>query len=146
MPLALRHVPALVWGKIRRAFLVAFRKGAVEEGLRRRRGACTRCGACCKILFDCPAYDDSDGSPKCLIYNDRPGVCGLFPLDARDLRDRDLVMPGRKCGFWFDGDAAPPPGPRPEAMPLRWGPPPQADGRKRLGTLAIIKAFFRRPK
>jgi hypothetical protein len=116
---------ALAWGKVRRTFLIKFRKGRVLEKLERRRGACSRCGACCKLLFDCPAYDDSDGSPKCLVYNDRPGVCGLFPLDEKDLRERDFVMPDRACGFRFeDGPAAAAaPGPRPEAMPVRWGPP-----------------------
>jgi hypothetical protein len=116
----LRQSAAMAWGKVRRAFLIAFRKGRVVEKLERRRGGCTRCGACCKILFDCPAYDDSDGSPKCLIYNDRPGVCGLFPLDEKDLRDRDHVMPDKKCGFYFeDAEGVPS---RAESMPIRWGP------------------------
>lgn len=143
MPNALRHAPGLVWGKIRRAFLIAFRKKAVEESLSLRRGACSRCGACCKILFKCPAYDDSNGEPKCLVYNDRPGVCGLFPLDPRDLRDRDLVMPEKKCGFWFANSAAPR---RADAAPVRWGPPKSSDGRRRIGTFAIIKAFFKKPQ
>jgi len=153
---SLRQSAAMCWGKIRRAFLVAFRKGRVLEKLERRRGACTRCGACCKILFKCPAYDDADGNPKCLIYNDRPGVCGLFPLDEKDLRDRDIVMPDRKCGFYFA-----PPGesgngngngsghaPRPEAMPspVRWGPT-RTNGKSRLfrGTFSILFSYFHKP-
>src|SRR5687768_563202 len=95
---SLPQLATMGWGKVRRAFLIAFRKKRVEEKLDRRRGACSRCGACCKIMFRCPAYDDSDGNPKCLIYNDRPGVCSLFPLDEKDLRERDIVMPGTKCG------------------------------------------------
>ncbi len=118
----LRQSAAMAWGKLRRSFLIAFRKERVLEKLDRRRGACTRCGACCKILFQCPAYDDSDGNPKCIIYNDRPGVCGLFPLDEKDLRDRNIVMPDRRCGFYFsdapEGKAAG------EGMPVRWGPGP----------------------
>jgi hypothetical protein len=116
----LRQSAAMAWGKVRRAFLIAFRKKRVLEKLDRRRGACSRCGACCKILFDCPAYDDSDGSPKCLIYNDRPGVCGLFPLDEKDLKDRDIVMPDKPCGFYFAD--APSGQPARESMPVRWGP------------------------
>lgn len=126
----MRTAAVLLWGKVRRAFLVAFRKDAVTDSLSRRRGACNRCGACCKLLFNCPAYDDSNGDPKCLIYNDRPGVCGLFPLDGRDLRDRDLVMPGKKCGYWFDET----PGQAPKE--LRWGPP------KGVGPLSILRALF----
>src|SRR5262245_7778356 len=110
---SLSDYTAMGWGKVRRAFLIAFRKKRVIEKLDRRRGACSRCGACCKIMFKCPAYDDSDGNPKCLIYNDRPGVCSLFPLDEKDLRERNAVMPGTKCGFYFD-DA-----PKPEGQPDR---------------------------
>ncbi len=73
----------------------------VEEDMGRRRGQCNRCGASCKLLFRCPAFDDSDGSPKCLIYNDRPGVCGLFPIDERDIAERNLVNPGSPCGYTF---------------------------------------------
>lgn len=69
--------------------------------MERRRGECNRCGASCKLLFQCPAFDDSDGSPKCLIYNDRPGVCGLFPIDERDIAERNLVNPSQPCGYTF---------------------------------------------
>jgi hypothetical protein len=140
----LRQSAVMCWGKIRRAFLVAFRRRKVLAKLERRRGACTRCGACCKILFQCPAYDDSDGNPKCLIYNDRPGVCGLFPLDEKDLRDRDIVMPDRKCGFYFD--EGPATGSRGISMPIRWGPPRISGGRPKIlrSTLAILWLYLRR--
>ncbi len=154
----LRQCAVMTWGKVRRAFLIAVRKKRVVEKLGRRRGACTRCGACCKILFKCPAYDDSDGTPKCLIYNDRPGVCGLFPLDEKDLRDRDIVMPGTNCGFFFaDGDGkdgngsgnGSRQGPLREAMPapIRWGPPARQNGGPKVvrGTLAIVWSLFHRP-
>ena len=140
---------ALGWGKLRRSFLIAFRKKRVEEKLSRRRGACSRCGACCKLLFNCPAYDDSDGDPKCLVYNDRPGVCGLFPLDEKDLKERDFVMPERKCGFFFsdepakEKEAAPPR----ESMPLRWGPGKRHSNGKRkfaTGVWSVLPFFFRR--
>jgi hypothetical protein len=137
------------WGKIRRAFLIAFRKRRVEEKLDRRRGACSRCGACCKIMFRCPAYDDADGNPKCLIYNDRPGVCSLFPLDEKDLKERDVVMPGTKCGFYFE-DGPRPDGERRESMPLRWGPPKRQPGEPKpsvaTGTFAILWSFIVKPK
>lgn len=127
----------MIWGKVRRAWLIAFQKKKVLDKLALRRGACSRCGACCKILFKCPAYDESSGEPRCLIYNDRPGVCGLFPLDPADLRERNIVMPGTKCGYYFADE------PKPIAQEVRWGPPP---GAKSFGTLQILKAFFRKPK
>lgn len=133
----------MIWGKIRRAWLIAFRRKRVEEKLALRRGACSRCGACCKILFKCPAYDDSDGNPKCMIYNDRPGVCGLFPLDPADLRERDIVMPGTKCGYYF----ADKPAEKVPAVPIRWGPTREAGAKAKVpnGTLMILKSFFKRP-
>ena len=146
---SLPQIVTMGWGKVRRAFLIAFRKQRVVEKLDRRRGACSRCGACCKIMFKCPAYDDADGNPKCLIYNDRPGVCSLFPLDEKDLRERDIVMPGTKCGFYFDDGPKPEGSPDRESMPLRWGPPKRdpADTSPRIatGTFAILKSFFTKP-
>lgn len=127
----------MIMGKIRRAWLIAFQKKKVLDKLALRRGACSRCGACCKILFKCPAYDESNGEPRCLIYNDRPGVCGLFPLDRDDLRERNIVMPGTKCGYYFEDE------PKPVTQEVRWGPPP---GAKTLGTLQILKAFIVKPK
>ena len=107
-------------GKLRRLWMVAFSKRTVEAKLARRRGACSRCGACCKLLFQCPAYDESDGNPKCLIYNDRPGVCGLFPLDEQDLAERDIIMPDKKCGFFFSDDPkTAKKGPPKESMPAK---------------------------
>jgi hypothetical protein len=146
-----RDSMAMSWGKVRRAFLIAFRKKRVVEKLGRRRGACTRCGACCKILFNCPAYDDSDGNPKCLIYNDRPGVCGLFPLDEKDLRDRDFVMPSKKCGYYFEDGPVEKGGEGGvgESMPLRWGPGagPPGTGKPKIltGTFAILWSFIQKP-
>ncbi|HXX93297.1 MAG TPA: hypothetical protein VEN81_06660 [Planctomycetota bacterium] len=144
------------WGKARRAFLISFRKGRVLEKLDRRRGGCHRCGACCKLVFRCPAYDDSGGDPRCLIYNDRPGVCGLFPLDEKDLAERDVVMPDKKCGFFFEDAPAtsaegagsgPPSRPlRPEA--IRWGPPevPSTESRGLRGTFGLLWSFIVKPK
>ena len=146
---SLRAYTSMGWGKIRRAFLVSFRRKRVAAKLDRRRGACSRCGACCKIMFKCPAYDDSDGNPKCLIYNDRPGVCSLFPLDERDLRERDFVMPGTKCGFYFE-DTAPSESDRRESMPERSGPK-RAAGRPvdrtrwASGALAFLRLILSKP-
>lgn len=139
------------WGKLRRTFLIKFRKKRVLEKLDRRKGACSRCGACCKLLLRCPAYDDSDGDPKCLVYNDRPGVCGLFPLDEKDLRERDIVMPDKKCGFYFSDEPNGKPGdaPRAESMPLRWGPDKKHENGKRkflTGGWAVLPFFFRRSR
>ncbi len=147
---SLSDFAAMGWGKVRRAFLIAFRKKRVIEKLDRRRGECSRCGACCKILFRCPAYDDADGNPKCLIYDDRPGVCSLFPLDEKDLRERNAVMPGTKCGFYFEDGPRPEGLPAAESMPLRWGPakrePGQPKPRVATGTFAILWSFIVKPK
>lgn len=131
----------MILGKIRRGWMIAFQKRKVAENLAHRRGSCSRCGACCKILFQCPAYDESSGEPKCLIYNDRPGVCGLFPIDARDLKERNLVMPGTRCGYYF-ADV-----PKPIVVPVRWGPTRATGAKAKIpnGTLMILKSFFKKP-
>jgi hypothetical protein len=37
----------------------------------------------------------------CAVHPRRPQNCRIFPVDRLDLEERDLVDPGRRCGFWF---------------------------------------------
>ena len=91
----------LAWGKARR-FFHGFRPKNVQERLGRRNGACIRCGACCKLLFDCPFLEfDEEGKALCRVYNSRPFNCRIFPVDQRCIAERDLVSPETKCGYWF---------------------------------------------
>lgn len=83
-------------GKIRRYTLNRFRRAYVEEQAMRRQGECSHCGNCCEILFRCPfLLTLEDGTSQCSIYEDRPGQCAAFPIDARDLADVD------DCTFTF---------------------------------------------
>lgn len=94
----------MAWGKVRRFLLiVVFRRKAAAD-LSRRRGHCTNCGACCRLLFKCPAFRETKNGGWCTIYDDRPGVCALFPINEKDLRERDFVMPEKSCGFYFVRD------------------------------------------
>jgi uncharacterized protein len=62
-----------------------------------RSGECSRCGACCKILFTCPfLVEEQDGSYTCSVYDHRPPSCRLFPMVPADLREVD------GCGFSFE--------------------------------------------
>ena len=90
------------WGKVRRFCLATLRPGLVRTRSSQRRGECIRCGACCRLIFKCPAlYYLPDGSAGCRYHQIRPRNCRVFPIDERDLADRDMVMPGRSCGFYF---------------------------------------------
>jgi len=91
---------------MRRLYHAAFGNGYVTRQLELRQGECQRCGACCKLLFRCPFLNDTVSPPTCRIYGRTSPTCRLFPLDRRDLADRDLVMPHRPCGFHFgNGDS-----------------------------------------
>lgn len=90
----------LGWGKLRRFYLAHFRPRYVRESLARRRGECARTGACCHLLYTCPIYT-SNPKPTCRINDHKPKVCHLFPIDERDLRDRDIISPQVPCGFSF---------------------------------------------
>ena len=95
-------------GKIRRLLIVKLRKEYVQRQERLRRGECKRCGACCKLLFNCPyLHEHPDGTYSCAIHQKRPHNCRIFPIDENDIKDRDTKYPGRPCGFYFP--------PRPEA-------------------------------
>jgi len=91
-----------VAGKLRRFYLGHFRKAYVAERKAARRGECARCGACCQLLHRCPWALDCEGLAGCRIYEKRPVNCHVFPLDGRDLAERDLVIPERPCGFHFE--------------------------------------------
>jgi len=94
---------ALANGKIRRLILGHFARRYLEEARKYRTGSCKRCGACCKLLFECPYLEyDENGLAVCSIHDRRPLNCRIFPATPADLRDRDLVSPDTKCGFAFD--------------------------------------------
>ena len=92
----------LLWGKVRRWYLARFRPEYVRRSLARRRGECRHSGACCHIAFSCPKHGPTDhGTPGCTIYETRPQNCRVFPIDERDITDRDIMMPDHACGFFF---------------------------------------------
>lgn len=98
--LTAREKATLAWGRIRRFSLVTFRPGYVRKSLERREGQCHRTGACCNLLVTCPLYTPRP-LPTCRINRYKPKVCRTFPIDERDLRDRDIVSPDHPCGFSF---------------------------------------------
>jgi hypothetical protein len=99
------RVRLILWrGALRRFYLNTFRPAYVREQLSRRQGECLRCGACCHLghlgngkclrLRPLP-----DGGTTCLFYNCRTSNCRTFPIDPRDLADRDLIAPTLPCGY-----------------------------------------------
>ena len=99
--LTFRERATLGWGKVRRFCLAHFRPGYVRESLARRVGQCDRTGACCHLMFTCPLLDRRATPVRCTIHEIKPKVCRLFPIDERDLRDRDIISPDVPCGFSF---------------------------------------------
>ncbi|MBM4042945.1 MAG: hypothetical protein FJ290_31030 [Planctomycetes bacterium] len=94
----------LLWGRPRRFWLNVVRPGYVRANLARRRGECRRCGACCQMGLYCRhlKYGAGDLS-ECVRYTKwRTGNCRNFPIDERDIAERDIVMPDRPCGFRFE--------------------------------------------
>jgi hypothetical protein len=90
-----------VAGKMRRFFLANIYTANNERLLARRTGECTRCGACCRILFQCPfLIEDPGGQPgsvySCGIYGEHFNQCRIFPLVPKDLEE--IAEP---CGYTF---------------------------------------------
>jgi hypothetical protein len=96
-----RERAVLIWGKLRRFYLLTLRRSYVKESLKRRVGECRRSGACCKLAFPCPWFSWLRSLPVCRYYTRRPRNCTVFPIDERDIRDRDIVNPYEPCGFTF---------------------------------------------
>lgn len=84
-------------GKIRRLYLVNFRKKYVQRQLEKREGACRQCGTCCNLLVTCPMLLKKG----CLVYGIcRPQTCKVFPIDQRDLKEVQFC--NSTCGFHFE--------------------------------------------
>ena len=95
----------LLWGKGRRLALWAFRPRYVRASIERRVGECIRCGACCRLPFRCQLLRDNGTATECILHKHRPPNCRLFPIDEKDLADRNVISPYRSCGFQFNGKA-----------------------------------------
>ncbi len=79
------------WGKVRRLLLCTFYPDYVASSIKQRTGACTRCGRCCRLLWNCPFL--KHGS-QCRIYGKRIKNCSRFPIDSRDTAHI-------RCGYSF---------------------------------------------
>jgi len=94
----------LLWsGVMRRFLLFTFNKKYIEESSSKSRGECLRCGACCRlVLRQCPYLTfEEDGKSSCVKYNKtRMPNCVIFPIDHRDIKDRNLVSK-IPCGYSF---------------------------------------------
>lgn len=99
---SLKQKLIFIRGKLGRFYHGHFQKAYVTRQLAIRKGACARCGTCCKLLFKCAMADQCEGGTKCRIYRHRPVNCRIFPLNERDLAERDLLMPDRPCGYYFE--------------------------------------------
>jgi hypothetical protein len=61
-----------------------------------RRGACNRCGACCKLPYPCPFLRlDAQGSSRCAVYHLRPPSCRKYPRVASE------NLTPEQCGYRF---------------------------------------------
>jgi hypothetical protein len=103
----------MAWGKVRRFLWPIVAPKSFQASMAKREGSCSRCGACCQLLYKCPYLEEKNGVFACSIQGKKPGNCIRFPIDARDLADRDIVMPDVKCGYSFPDT--------PSAVPLSKG-------------------------
>jgi hypothetical protein len=97
----------LLRGVLRRSFLHIFRPSYVRKSIAARKGQCARCGACCNLMAKKGCFllgFEGSGLSLCKIHGPiRMPNCIIFPVDARDIADRDLVaLDGVKCGYTFE--------------------------------------------
>lgn len=102
-PVGLGGFAVLWWGKLRRAMLGRVFTGYTRRRHELRRGQCNRCGACCQLGRVCPSLEiDDSGLANCAKYDQpRDPTCRLYPTTESDLRERDRISPGTKCGYYF---------------------------------------------
>jgi len=104
-PQTLRMRAVLLRGVLRRLFLNFFRPAYVRRSLALRAGACSRCGACCHLVANrCGSLHlHPDGKTTCRLYGIyRLPNCRTFPIDPRDIADRNLIAPpSTPCGYYW---------------------------------------------
>ena len=89
-------------GKVRRFIRANIYTRENEQLLARREGECTRCGACCKILYRCPFLVEAAGQEagkteySCAIYGRHFNQCRIYPLVPADLKEVE-----EPCGYTF---------------------------------------------
>ena len=87
---------------MRRFVQAKFLKQDTDALLSRRKGDCNRCGACCKILFQCPFLGtDAEGQYTCKIYEKRFAQCRLYPAPRRRTSARSA-----ECSYTFEAEPA----------------------------------------
>lgn len=86
-------------GKLRRYFRSNIYTLDNEQLLEQRKGECTRCGGCCKILVRCPFLEEIEGEYNCSIYGEHFAQCRIFPLVPKDLKEIE-----EPCGYYFESD------------------------------------------
>jgi hypothetical protein len=95
----------ILWiGVFRRFFLFLIMSNYVNRSIKKRKGACSRCGTCCKLLMKSCIHlrFDGEGNAECKKYKSfRMPNCKIFPIDKADIRDRDLVS-SKPCGYYFE--------------------------------------------
>ena len=90
----------LAWGVARRTLLHVFRPGYIRASHAMRQGECRRCGACCRLTVTCGHVCEEAGLTSCNRHKQtRLPNCVNFPIDARDLADRNRIAPHAPCGF-----------------------------------------------
>ena len=106
-------------GKLRRFYLVYFRKEYVKKQLASRKGECLQCAQCCSFVFVCPMLTRQR---SCRTYNKfRLEMCRSFPIDQRDIDE--VTRCGGTCGYRFEEQSLhhPPTHTRPkETSQNRW--------------------------
>jgi hypothetical protein len=90
-----------------------------------QKGGCTRCGLCCKIVFQCPFFLQNEETTACMIYTTKHAAppCVVFPIDPIDLKEVQRSISPDPCPFYFEGE--------PE-HPTTWGAL-KAEARAALG-------------
>jgi hypothetical protein len=77
-----------------------FRPGYIRRSHAARQGSCLRCGTCCRLTVACPHVCTEEGLASCARHKrTRLPNCVNFPIDPRDLADRDRIAPTVPCGF-----------------------------------------------
>ena len=89
--------------QIWRRYYHFFNKEKVSVSVQERKGNCIRCGRCCQASIRCPklSYDENNLA-MCLIHEQRPGMCRIYPFNSKDFFSHIKET----CGFFYQTETS----------------------------------------
>jgi hypothetical protein len=86
-----------IYLSLRRRYIFHFKKRKFYENLKKRKGKCKKCGACCNLTRSFCLFLENN---KCNLYKSKiPFMCKIYPIDQKEIDSYGLTD---ICGYYWE--------------------------------------------